>query len=386
MSRKPGLNFTKKTLDNLPLPEGKKRSYVHDTKESGLVVQVTPAGRKTFQFYKWYEGKPLRVTIGLYPDMSIEQARKKAQKLKSDLADGVDPAEEKRRRRQEMTFKELFGIYTERHAKLRKRTWQDDISNFRLYLEPLGRKRLSEIKKSHIASIHSKIGKKHKITANRVLALISSIFGRAIEFGLYEDLNPCRGIRKFPEKFRERFLQADEFPRFFEALNEEPNETLQDYLYISLLTGARRSNILAMRWNELNFEQGTWKIPRTKNGKPQTVALTPEAIEILKARKKETSSMFVFQGRGRSGHLIEPMKGWKRILERAGIEDLRIHDLRRTLGSWQAITGASLPIIGKSLNHKNASTTQIYARLNLDPVRESVQRATVAMLEAGNRK
>ena len=386
MSKKPELNFTKKTLDNLPLPEGKKRLYFYDTSETGLLIQVTPAGRKTFQFYKWYEGKPLRVTIGLYPGMVIEQARKKAQKLKSDLADGVDPAEEKRRRKQEMTFRELFEIYMERHAKLRKRSWQDDLNNYRLHLKPLGKKRLSEIKKSHIASIHSKIGKKHKITANRVLALISSIFGRAIEFGLYEDLNPCRGIRKFPEKSRERFLQADELPRFFKALNEEPNGTLRDYIFISLLTGARRANVLAMRWNELSLEQGTWKIPRTKNGKPQTVALTPEAIEVLRARKKETSSFFVFQGRGRTGHLIEPMKGWRRILKRAGIKNLRIHDLRRTLGSWQAITGASLPIIGKSLNHKSASTTQIYARLNLDPVRESIQRATVAMFEAGSRK
>ena len=386
MSKKPELNFTKKTLDNLPLPEGKKRLYFYDTSETGLLIQVTPAGRKTFQFYKWYEGKPLRVTIGLYPGMVIEQARKKAQKLKSDLADGVDPAEEKRRRKQEMTFRELFEIYMERHAKLRKRSWQDDLNNYRLHLKPLGKKRLSEIKKSHIASIHSKIGKKHKITANRVLALISSIFGRAIEFGLYEDLNPCRGIRKFPEKSRERFLQADELPRFFKALDEEPNETLRDYIFISLLTGARRANVLAMRWKELDLDQGTWEIPRTKNGKPQTVALTPEAIEVLRARKKETSSFFVFQGRGRTGHLIEPMKGWRRILKRAGIKNLRIHDLRRTLGSWQAITGSSLPIIGKSLNHKSASTTQIYARLNLDPVRESIQRATVAMFEAGSRK
>jgi integrase len=111
-----------------------------------------------------------------------------------------------------------------------------------------------------------------------------------------------------------------------------------------------------------------------------------EAIEMLKIRKSNRSSFFVFPGNGRTGHLIEPKTGWRRILERAGIKDLRIHDLRRTLGSWQAITGSSLPIIGKSLNHKNASTTQIYARLNLDPVRESVQKATVAMIQAGNRK
>ena len=378
--------FTIKALEALPLPEGKKRFYVHDTWENGLLIQVTAAGRKTFQFYRWYEGNPVRVTIGLFPDMTIEQARKEAQKYKADMANGVNPADKKRKARTEMTFGELFELYLERHAKPRKRSWKDDQNTFRLYLEPLGKKRLSEIKKSHISAIHSRIGKEYKVTANRVLALISSIFGRAIEYGLWENMNPCLGIRKFPEKSRDRFLQADELPRFFKALNEEPNATLRDYIFVSLLTGARRSNVLSMRWKELDLEQGTWEIPVTKTGDSQTVTLSMEAIEMLKIRKSNRSSFFVFPGNGRTGHLIEPKTGWKRILKRAGIENLRIHDLRRTLGSWQAITGASLPIIGKSLNHKNASTTQIYARLNLDPVRESVQRATVAMLEAANRK
>ena len=384
--RRQEIVFTQKVLSALPLPEGKKRLYFYDAKEAGLVIQVTPTGRKTFQLFKWYKTKPVRITLGTFPDMTIEQARKQAQQHKADMARGVNPADEKRKARQEMTFEELFEIYMERHSKPRKRTWREDLDKFKTYLKPLGKKRLSEIKKSHISAIHARIGKKHKITANRVLALISSVFGRAIEYGLYENLNPCRGIRKFPEKSRERFLQADELPRFFKALDEEPNETLRDYLYISLLTGARRANVLAMRWNELSFEQGAWIIPRTKTGDPQTVVLTPEAIEILQNRKKKATSVFVFPGKGKTGHLVEPAKGWKRILERAGIKGLRIHDLRRTLGSWQASTGSSLPIIGKSLNHKNASTTAIYARLNLNPVRESVQRATIAMLEAGKRK
>lgn len=378
--------FTKKALSALSLPKGKKRTYVHDTRERGLLIQVTATGRKTFQLYKWHEGKPIRITLGTFPDMTIEQARKAAQKLKADLAQGLNPVEEKRRRKEEMTFKELFEIYMDRHSRPRKRTWQEDLDKFETYLKPLGRKRLHEIKKNHISALHSRIGKEHKVTANRVLALVSSIFGRAIEYGLYEGINPCLGIRKFPEKSRDRFLQPEELPRFFKALDKEPNETLRDYILLSLLTGARRSNVLAMRWNELDLEQGTWKIPRTKTGDSQIVTLTLEAVEILKARKKETSSVFVFPGNGKTGHLVEPKSGWKRILKRADIHDLRIHDLRRTFGSWQAITGSSLPIIGKSLNHKNASTTQIYARLNLDPVRESVQRATVAMLKAGNRK
>jgi integrase len=166
---------------------------------------------------------------------------------------------------------------------------------------------------------------------------------------------------------------------------EEPNETLKDFFLISLLTGARRSNVQEMQWSQLHFERGEWKIPTTKNGTPQTVTLGAEAIEILRARAG-CDPVWLFPGNGVTGHLVEPKKGWKRVLERAGLEDVRLHDLRRTLGSWQAKTCASLVIVGKSLNHKSVNTTAIYARLDMDPVRESVERATGAMLAAGGVK
>jgi integrase len=226
-------------------------------------------------------------------------------------------------------------------------------------------------------------------------------------------------------------LQADELPRFYAALAEEPNETIRDYFLLSLLTGARRSNALAMRWDEIDFARAEWRIPRTKNNDPQTVPLTPEALAILEQRRPRPASGYVFPGDGESGHLVEPRGGWQRIFDRdelaqlgtlirnAGsrfkpiegenlseslirarreakrrrlntdkcrMADLRIHDLRRTLGSWQARTGASLAIIGKSLNHKNVQTTAIYSRLDIDPVRESVERATSAMLVAAGVK
>ena len=145
-------------------------------------------------------------------------------------------------------------------------------------------------------------------------------------------------------------------------------------------------NNVAPRILRINLKRGEWRIKETKNGTPQTVTLSPEAMDVLRNRKTSEPTTFVFPGDGNSGHLIEPKKGWKRILERAGIDDLRIHDLRRTLGSWQAKTGASLVTIGKSLNHKNQNTTAIYARLDLDPVRESVNTATSAMMAAAGLK
>jgi integrase len=181
-------------------------------------------------------------------------------------------------------------------------------------------------------------------------------------------------------------MQGDELPRFFQALAEEANDTMRDYFLLSLLTGARRANVLSMHWADVNLERAEWRLKTTKNEVPQTVTLSPQAVEVLRNRLPAIPTGFVFPGKGQSGHLVEPKKGWERILARAGLADLRIHDLRRTLGSWQAKQGASLAIIGKSLNHKNQNTTAIYARLDLDPVRDSVNTATAAMLAAAGLK
>ena len=141
-----------------------------------------------------------------------------------------------------------------------------------------------------------------------------------------------------------------------------------------------------MSWNDINFTENSWKIQETKNGESQTIHLSEQVLFILKKRNLEKSSEWVFLSHtSASGHIEEPKKAWKRILKAAGINDLRIHDLRRTLGSWQAATGANSYIIGKSLGHKTQQATAIYARLNLDPVRESVNKATGAMIKAVNK-
>lgn len=383
-------NFTKASLDSLPSPVPGLRVVFHDAKAKGLQLRVTSTGVKTFSVRRRIKGGDVeRVTLGRYPEMSIEQARRQAAEINAAVEGGANPAEVKRAHKGELTFRDLFQQYIERHAKVRKRTWVEDEQRYKQYLEkPLGSKKLSAINRQVIAMIHADITRDgHPAVANRVLAVVSSIYGRAIEWGL-TDNNPARGIRRNKEQSRDRFLQSDELPRFFAAVAEEPNPAIRDYFLLSLLTGARRSNVLAMRWQELNLSEGIWRIPETKNGTPQNVTLSPEAVAILAERKvaAEVAAVYVFPGYGKKGHLVEPRKGWVRILERAGLADLRIHDLRRTLGSWQAKTGASLAIIGKSLNHKNTQTTAIYARLDLDPVRQSVNTATSAMLKAAGLK
>ena len=278
----------------------------------------------------------------------------------------------------------LFDEFMERHAKVHKKSWKDDLSLYNRYLQPWKSRKLSTIRRADIQKLHAKIGKSgHPYGANRMLSLMSILFNKAEEWGLWEKSNPANGITRFKEKSRSRFLEADELPRFFQALGEEENETIRDYFLISLLTGVRRSNVLAMRWDELHLERGTWEIEETKNGTAQTVPLVGPALTILIERKEAADSDWVFPGVGKTGHLVEPKSGWKRLKERSGLENVRIHDLCRSLGSWQAATGANLSIIGKTLNHKNVATTAIYARLNIDPVRDSVEKATTAMLSAG---
>jgi integrase len=406
-------NFTKKLLDRVPLPENGQRAYVYDSATRGLALAVSPAGKKVFVLYRKVAGRPERITIGPYPDLSIEQARDRAAELNGAIARGENPSAKLRKVRDEMTLDEMFKAYLEHYAKVHKKTWANDQSIFDAHLNAWRVRKMSEIRKMDVTTLHSRIGSKSgKYAANRVVELLSSMFNWAIRDQDWEGENPAAKVKAFRERKRERFLQPEELPAFFKALGAELNETVRDYIFLSLLTGARRANVQAMRWEQINWATSTWKIPETKNGESVTVALSVPAISVLENRKASSASEWVFPGRGSSGHLIEPKSAWKRILESAakiqrkdwleanpkktdadyekenpgaGFRDLRIHDLRRTLGSWQAATGASLPIIGKSLGHKSVTATQIYARLNLDPVRASVNKATDAMLLAAKR-
>jgi integrase len=407
-------NFTKKAIEVLTAPVNGQRAYFYDTKVRGLAVAVSPAGKKSFILYRKVAGRPERITIGPCCDLSIEQARGKAEEMNAAIADGKNPAEKKRAVRDEMTLSELFQRYLDDYAKVHKRTWRDDEGAFKLHLHGWQFRKISSITLPDVVRLHAHIGRtRGHYAANRLVELLSTIFARAIEWG-WEGKNPATGVTPFAEVKRERFMDGNELRAFFQSLKAEPNTTIRDFLLVALLTGARRGNVQAMRWDELDFDRATWTIPaaKAKAGDTINLALSPYVLTILETRRATSTSEWVFPGAGKCGHLVEPKTAWKRILARAatmqkqhwltankrkteadfqkenpnaGLRDLRMHDLRRTLGSWEAATGASLPIIGKSLGHgAGSSATAIYARLNLDPVRAAVNLATDAMLQAGN--
>ena len=380
------INLTKARIHALEPPESGRR-IVYDEKIPGLGVRITPAGTKSFVLNRWIRGAPQIITLGRFPSLSVDKAREIAEKHNGQIADGINPMDRRNEEREELTFGEMFGEYLTGHAKVHKRTWEQDESNYDLHLKLWKNKKLSAIDRRNVQALHAKIGKEAgHYSANRILALLSTVFNHALAWGFHQGDNPAKWVKRFKEKSRERFLEADELPRFFAALNDYPDATIRDYVLFSLMTGARKGNVLAARWDQVELERGTWTIPRTKNDDPQTVTLSPEAVELLKKRKGQSDDEWVFPGRKDKTHLQSPKKAWASVLKTAEIKDLRIHDLRRTLGSWQAATGASLTMIGKSLGQKSPAATAVYARLNLDPVRESVNTAVSAMWVAGGLK
>lgn len=385
MSKENTFNFTEERLRNIPLPEGAgKRDYYNDTTEKGLRLAVSGTGTKSFQFQRWSSEKqrPVIVTLGKWPDLSLHTAREKANALRQEVSSGNDPQSDKRQRRDTLTVAEILDLYLTEHSIPHKRTTKDDQNFIRLHLKPaFGKRRIDEVTTESIRSWHTGLAKiMTPASANRHLALLRSVYNTMLP-----DLpNPCRTVKMFKEYSRDRFLQPEELGRFFESVElerTEGNPDIADYLLLSLFTGARRSNVLAMQWTELDLNMNQWRI-RGEDSKNKSIMLIPlvdKAIEILNHRREMASSVFVFPSHGKTGHLQEPKKGWQRVIKRAGLENVRLHDLRRTMGSFQTITGASTAIVGKTLGHKNPNSTAVYARMHLDPVRESMEKAVAAM-------
>ncbi|WP_152220527.1 tyrosine-type recombinase/integrase [Pseudomonas sp. SCB32] len=435
------LKFTKTALLAFPLPEAGKRLAIYDTEVPKLAMRITATGTRTFYVIKRAGASIAWVKLGTFPEMTVEQARTEAQKVLGEFATGANPAAARRAIREEPTFAEMFEDFLKKKKKrdgtaLGEKTKRDYRDLLRLHLESIKSKKLSHITKQDMKAAHAKATKTSPAQADKAMAVASSVFNFATDLELFEGTNPASRVQKNPAPSRDRFAQAAELPYLFAAIAES---SLSDFFLLSLLTGARRSNVQEMAWRDLDLDARIWRIGMTKNGTPQNVTLPPEAVAALRVRKRSTgTSQFVFPGEGKTGHLVEPKKAWAAILLRASLRrllehleslgnltaeerkqadnqiteapaaaekhyraiaekltvepalydmtDLRIHDLRRTLGSWQAKTGASMAIIGKSLNHKNLQSTAIYARLDLDPVRQSVETATQAMLEAAGIK
>jgi integrase len=389
-------NFTKKDLGKLA--PAAKRFNVLDPETRGLGLVVHPSGEKVFFHQVKVLGYPRRTTLGSFDSLSIEQARGEAARINADLAkwklnNYQGPAPFEKKQQGEPTFSELLKSYIDKriraHSKNPERVEKELWWAVDRHLASWKNRKIGTIRRADVLKAHADLGEEHKFAANRLVELIRGAFNFATQEELFRDENPAAGVKAFHEASRTRFLQPEELARLFTALRKKTPADLRDFVNLSLWTGARKSDVLSMRWENISLADNKWEVPDPKSRAPYVIALTPEAVEILRARHRQNgNSPWVFPSKlSKSGHVVNVKKPWQRLLKKAKITDLRIHDLRRTLGSWQAATGASLPVIGKSLGHGDGSSaTAVYARLNLDPVRESVLTATRAMIEASKKK
>lgn len=385
------IRFTKQAIQALEPAE--KRFYVHDDEQRGLVLAVQPTGVKAFYLYRWVDAKPERVRLGGWPDLTVEQARRLARSKIGNIADGSNPADDRRKRRAEITIAEAwesFITHTKEHR--RPNTAREYQRQFDAHLKPWGNRPLRDVQRADVKLLVDRIGREAPYMANRVLATTRRLFNYAAETFDYTGENPTKHVKRFPEQSRERFLDENEIAAFLAAVDAEPDQTWKDFFKLALFTGARRSNLQAMKWDDLDLAGNAWTVPadQSKNGREMRIMLVPEAVAVLNERRKskgkKTKSPFVFPGRGSTGHVTEPKKAWATLLERAGLKNLRVHDLRRSLGSWAAIAGGSLLHIGKALGHRSPQSTAIYARLSDAPVRETVGKAVEAMIAAAGKK
>ena len=379
--------FTKENIDKLPLPA--QRTYYRDTELHQLFLLVTPTGHKSFYFVRWLKGQTtfLRLENGAYPAMTPQQARTEIHKLNGRVADGEDPAALRRADRAEMTLGDAFRRWMER-ARLEKRSWEQDEAIWRRYLADWNSRKLSRITRQAVVDWHHRTGDRHgPYAANGALRLLRAVLNRVIVQDQLKWANPAAHIDQFEETKREKWIDASAMPGLLAAIDADNNPDMRDFFLMCLLTGARRGNVQAMRWEDLNLSEGRWTIPASqhKTKKPLSVPLSSPVMALLKDRyEARGSSPYVFPSHGHTGHLIEPKAAWRRILQRAGLEGLRIHDLRHTAASWLANQGTPLMVIGAALGHTQASTTSRYAHLAVDPVRQAMDRAGNAMLATRN--
>ena len=354
-------------------------AYIWDDELSGFGLKVTPAGRKVYLIqYRvgGRTGRTRRVTIGRHGVLTPEQARTEAKRLLGTVAAGRDPAEEKRAVTDRPKLGPVLDQFLADHVDTKRKasTAREYRRITGLYIEKtLRRKKIAEIEQSDIEDLHISM-KDKPYQANRTLAVLSKFFNWCEHQNFRpQHTNPCRHIERYPEEGRERYLKPAELARLGEALAAaEANESpfVIAAIRLLVLTGARLSEILTLRWEDVQFDEACLPLPDSKSGKKE-IHLNPPALEVLTPLPRIDGNPYVITGRRKGAHLVNIQKPWRRIRHAAGLDDVRVHDLRHSFASVAATSGQSLIVIGALLGHTQPQTTSRYAHLAADPLREA---------------
>lgn len=423
--------LTKKVVDQATVQL--KRYCLWDAELKGFGLQVEVSGTKTY-FVRYRprdsgrKGPRPFVKIGRHGDLTAEQARSAAKVILGAVASGADPAAsrdaaraEHDRKAEALSFQSVAERFLAEHAtaKRKARTAANYETLFRLHAWPaLGSKKAEAITRADLVKLHSAMSRTPH-NANRLLAVIGSMYSYASKSGLVPDgFNPARGIEKFREEGRERYLRREEIGRLGAALLEgerhgfqwaekpatesskhrpkkdgDPREKLDPYaaaaIRLLMLTGARLREVLHLRWREVDLERGLLLLPDSKTGR-KTIVLSQAAIGILQTLRAMEGSLSpascVIKGRIPDQPRADLQRPWAAVRRHAKLEDVRLHDLRHTFASLGAGAGLGLPIVGKLLGHANPQTTARYAHLDADPLRRATDiigdQLTAAMISS----
>ena len=383
--------IVQRTIKNLVAPEAGTR-IIWDSELKGFGVRITSAGVVSFILNYRVHGRQRRYKIGRHPEWTAEAARAEAARLKPRIdSEGFDPLQKKQNARGEPTVADLAEEYLVRHAAVNKRpgSLRNDREMIAGIIKPqLGALRLAAVGKRDIETLKS-LMKATPYHANRCLSLLSSMFNKGIEWKWATE-NPVRGIERYHEEPRERWLSADEIGAFTAALDAYADQNAANALRLLLLTGAREGEVLKADWSQFDLDRGVWTKPshHTKEKKTEHVPLNDQALALLRTMKRGDAKGPLFVGRNGKTPRVTLRRPWVAACKAAGLAKaislkgkrrkitryeptLRIHDLRHSFASHLVSNGASLQIVGKLMGHTQMATTQRYAHLADEALREA---------------
>ena len=379
----PNLLLTNSIAENYKCPDGQKKIDLFDTKVSGLLLEVRQSGGRTY--YLRYRNERQRVRllkIARGEDLTVSQARQKAKDMRSRIALGKDPLEERKTLRRIPTFQQFIHDQYLPYIRSYKRSWQTDQSILKNHLLPLFSSRYldeitpAEIRKMHVDRLQSGAAPG---TANRLLVMMRFIYNLAIKWqvdGVTQ--NPTSGIPLFEENNKiERYLTKSDIERLYAAVKLSQNKMLRYIVPMLILTGARKNEVLQAKWNEFDLNQRLWRIPITKSGKARHVPLSDSMLILLETiRALGISKTYVLPNLKTGKPYSSIFYAWDVARKRAGLDDVRIHDLRHTFASLLVNNGRTLYEVQKLLGHSQIETTQRYAHLSQETLQDATNTAT----------
>lgn len=380
------LKLTEQRIANLAEPQAGV-AYIYDTVTPSLAVRVASTGGRSFVVVKKINGKAQRITLGRHPGLRLDDARQAARTIAGEIAKGNDPvALRKAARARKTKLSDLWPPYLS-HLKQRNRTWRRDKQRWESEVSPaIGKKVLTEITRSDCQGLIDRIGADRPIAANRVAAFLSALLNFAVRSDRLA-VNPAKGLIRFHETSRSRILKSDELENLMKAIEAERDPWVSVFLML-MFTGARRGSVVSMRWEDIDLGAAVWTIPAevAKNKTATPIPLTQPAVRLLQQQlERSAGEPWVFPSSIGAGHLVGLPKAWARVLRRAEIKNLRIHDIRRSVGTAMARTGASPHLIATGLGHRSIASARAYVRLAGEDARQALGDAVASLTSSGVR-